>query len=268
MSRRENLIIWINSTTLFLVAYVLVYSIIGLATIISASAFDISAELFYNQIYFHIRSRDWTSDAVKVVFSTGPILALLAGLVLWILYTKVEEEAGILKVLVLWMVMHCIIYFFGDMMMGALFSRGLGYVIMYLYFMDTGKMIITLFALMALFTIGLIMARQTLYTANAYVNTLHARQTKRFVLFQFLLPFLIGNIIIILVKFPGITLFEIFLNGSMVVLMIPIYIRAGMMQDLFFEEETKAATISWISILTAMILLILFRVVFGFGVRF
>jgi len=268
MSKRDNLIIWINSTILFLVAYLLIYPLIGLATITSAAAFDISAELFYNQIYFYIRSYDWTSDAVKVIFSTGPLLALLSGVILWILYTKVEEETGILKLLVLWMVMHCIVYFFGDMMMGALFSQGFGYVIMYLYFMDTGKMIITLFALITIFSIGLFMARQTFYTANTYMNTLHTRQTRRFVLFQFLLPFLTGNIIIALFKLPGITLFEIFMNGSMVILLIPIYIRAGMMQDLLFEEEPKSINIYWISIVIALILMALFRVVFGFGVSF
>ena len=268
MSRREILIICINSTALFLVAYLLISSLVGLASIISASAFDISAELFYNQIYFHIRSQDWTSDAVKGVYGTGPLLALLIGLVLWVLYTKVEEETGLLKLLVLWMVFHCMVYFFGDMMMGALFNRGFGYVIMYLYFMDTGKMIITLFALVSLFTLGLFMVRQTLYTANTYMNCLYAKRTRKFVLFQFLLPFLAGNIIIALVKLPGITLFEMFLNGSMVILLIPVYIRAGMMQDLFFEEEPKSINIYRISIAVVIIFLILYRIILGFGVRF
>ena len=267
MTSRDNLIIWINSTALFLVAYLVIASFVGLASVIAASAFDISGELFYNQIYFHIRSQDWTSDAVKGVFSTGPLLALLVGLLLWILYSKVEEETGILKLFVLWMVMHCMVFFFGDMMMGALFSKGFGYVIMYFYFMDTGKMIITLFALVSLFTLGLFMTRQTLYTANTYMNVLQAAQTRKFVLFQFILPFLAGNIIIALFKLPGITLFEVFLNGSMIILLLPIFIRAGMMQDLFFEEEPISIKIYRITIGIALILLILYRTVLGFGIR-
>jgi len=265
---KQQVIISINSTVLFLIAYILVFSLTSLVTAISASAYDISSELFYNQVLFYIRSYDWTSDAVKGIFSTGPILALLSGILLWILYTRVAEETGILKLLVVWMTAQCIVFFFGEMMMGALFSKGFGYVIMYLYFMDTGKMIITLFALSAMFTLGLLMARQLLFTANTYKNVLPGDQARKFVLFQYLIPFAAGNIIIGLIKLPGISLYEIFLNGSMIIFLVPIYIRAGMMQDLFFDEEMKETWIYWKSLGIALLFLILFRIGFGVGIRF
>jgi len=268
MTGKNQLIISINSTVLFLIAYILVFSLISFITVLSASAFDISSEIQYNQILFYIRSYDWTSDAVKAIFSTGPILALLSGTLLWILYTKVAEETGILKLLVVWMTAQCVIFFFGDMMIGALFSKGFGYVIMYLYFMDTGKMIITLFALSAMFTLGLMMARQLLFTANTYFNVLPGDQARRFTLVQYLIPFVAGNIIIGLVKLPGISLYEIFLNFSIILLLIPVYIRAGMMQDLFFDEEVKETKIYWRSLGIAVVLLILFRIIFGVGIRF
>ncbi|TSA27845.1 MAG: hypothetical protein D4R67_05355, partial [Bacteroidetes bacterium] len=239
MSRKQLFIIGLNSTVLFLIAYFLLFSLASIVTAISASAFDIPTEITSSQILFFIRSYDWTSDAVKTIFSTGPIMALLTGILLWILYTRVAEETGILKLLVVWMVAHCIVFFFGDMMMGALFSKGFGYVIMYLYFMDTGKMIITLFALVSMFTLGLVMTRQMLFTANTYMTVLPEKDSRKFVLVQYLIPFLAGNILIGLVKLPGITLFESFLNGSMIIFLIPIYIRAGMIQDLYFEEEEK-----------------------------
>jgi len=153
-------------------------------------------------------------------------------------------------------------------MIGALFSKGFGYVIMYLYFMDTGKMIITLFALSAMFTLGLMMARQLLFTANTYFNVLPGDQARRFTLVQYLIPFVAGNIIIGLVKLPGISLYEIFLNFSIILLLIPVYIRAGMMQDLFFDEEVKETKIYWRSLGIAVVLLILFRIIFGVGIRF
>jgi len=268
MSRKQLFIIGLNSTVLFLIAYFLLFSLASIVTAISASAFDIPTEITSSQILFFIRSYDWTSDAVKTIFSTGPIMALLTGILLWILYTRVAEETGILKLLVVWMVAHCIVFFFGDMMMGALFSKGFGYVIMYLYFMDTGKMIITLFALVSMFTLGLVMTRQMLFTANTYMTVLPEKDSRKFVLVQYLIPFLAGNILIGLVKLPGITLFESFLNGSMIIFLIPIYIRAGMIQDLYFEEEEKEITIYWRSFAIALLLLVLFRIVFGIGIRF
>ncbi|MBE0647710.1 MAG: hypothetical protein IH596_08000 [Bacteroidales bacterium] len=268
MTGKQQLIISINSTVLFLIAYVVVFSLTSLATLLSASAFDITSEIKYNEILFFVRSYDWTSDSVKGIFSTGPILAFISGILLWILYTKVTQETGILKLLVVWMLLLCIMFFFGDMMMGALFSKGFGYVIMYLYFMDTGKMIITLFALSCMFLLGLMMGRQLLFTANTYLNVLSGSMARRFTLVQYLIPFAVGNIIIFLVKLPGITLYEIFLNASIILLLIPVYIKAGMMQDLFFDEEENETKIYWKSLGLAIALLILFRIIFGVGIRF
>lgn len=264
---KNQVVISLNSTVLFLIAYILIFSLTSLVTALSAAAFNISTEVFYSEIFYFLRGFDWTSDAVKVVFSTGPILALLSAILLWILYTHVSQETGILKLLVVWMTIHGILFFFGDMMMGAIFSKGFGYVIMYLYFMDTGKMIITLFALTTMFTLGLLMGRQLLFTANTYLNVLPGNKARRFVLIQYLIPFLAGNVIIFLVKLPGVTTFDLFLNGSMIFFLSPVFIRAGMMQDLFFEEEEKEINIYWKALLIGLILLVLFRLIFGIGIR-
>lgn len=265
---KQHLTISVNSTVLFLIAYILIFGLTSLVTAISASAFGYTTEVQYNQILYFVRSYDWTSDSVKAIFSTGPIVSLIIGILLWILYSKVSEETGILKLLVVWMIIQCIIFFFGDMMMGALFSKGFGYVIMYLYFMDTGKLIITLFALATMFTLGLLMARQLLFTANTYVDMLPGDQARKFSLFQFLIPFVAGNLVIILVKLPGISMYEIFLNGSALFFLIPVYIRTGMMQDLFFEEEKKEVRLYTKSVIIALTMLALFRVIFGIGIRF
>ncbi|MFC2101373.1 hypothetical protein ACFLS7_00085 [Bacteroidota bacterium] len=265
---KQKLVIILNSTVLFLIAYILIFSLTSLFTGISASVFDIPTRVYYNQILFFIASNDWTSDAVKAIFSTGPILSLIMGILLWILYSKVNEETGILKLLVAWMMAHCIVFFFGDIMMGALFTKGFGYVIMYLYFMDTGKMILTLFAFTAMFTLGLFMARGLLYTANTYVTVLRGDKAGQFTLFQYLIPYVIGNIIIYLVKLPDISLYEIFLNASLILFLVPIIIRSDMLQDLYFEEEPKKIKVYWISLCIVLVMLPLFRIIFGIGIRF
>jgi len=268
MSRKQQIVVAANSTFLFLIAYLLIFSTTSFLNALSASAFHITTEIRYDQILYFIRSYDWTSDAVKVIFSTGPIFALIAGILLWILYVNVAEETGLLKLLVVWMVLECLQIFFGDMMMGALFSKGFGYVIMYLYFMDTGKMIITLFAFTSLFTLGLLMTRQLLFTANTYLNVLPGDLTRRFILFQYVIPFLAGNFIIVLIKLPLISMYEVFLNFSVIILLAAVFIRSGMMQDLFFDEEKKGIHFAWKPGAIGLVILILFRIVFGIGIRF
>jgi len=266
MTNKQWLIISVNSTLLFLLAYLVISVLIGFATLISASVFHYSAELFYSHIQFYVRSYDWTSDAVKVIFSTGPVLAFLLGFLLWILYTQVATETGILKLLVLWMLMQCIVFFFGDIMMGALFSQGFGYVIMYLYYMDTGKMLLTLVALIVIFTLGLLLGKQLLFTANTYMNMLPASMAGKFILFQYLIPFFTGNLIIALLKLPEIRLYELMLNLSLLVFLIPAYIRAGTVQDLFFDEDPKSIGIYKGFLLSVIIVLILYRVILGIGI--
>lgn len=268
MNRRQLFVICLNSTILFLIAYILIFVLTSTVTAISASTFNIPSELTYSEIIFYVRSQDWASDSVKTIFSTGPIVALLTGILLWMLYTRVSEETGILKLLVVWMIAQCIVFFFGDMMMGAIFDKGFGYVVMYLYFMDTGKMIITIIAMVAMLLSGLVAGKQLLFTANTYLNFLPVQNARRFVVVQFLLPFLAGNIMITLLKLPGISLFEIFLNGSMIIFLAPVYLRAGKVQDLYFDEDEKSNKVSWKSILVMIILLVSYRIVFGIGIRF
>jgi hypothetical protein len=109
--------------------------------------------------------------------------------------------------------------------------------------------------------------RQFLYTANTYVNAIPASDSRKFALAQYMFPFFTGNIILILVKLPGITIFDIFLNLSMVIFLIPVFIRSGMMQDLFFDEEKKTIGIYWIYLGITAIALIGFRVILGYGIR-
>jgi hypothetical protein len=267
MNFKDKGIIWINSTVLFLLSYMILYTILGFATLLSASAFDFTSELFYYQAVFYVRSYDWSSDSVKGIYSTAPLIALFIGILLFVLYTKVKEETGLLKLLVLWMIAHCMVFFFGDMMVGALFSKGFGYVIMYLYFMDTGKMIITLFALGSMFTLGILMGRYFLYSANSYLCMLPAKKARTLVVFQFLLPFLTGYTILALIKIPEVTLFDLMLNASLIIFILAILIRAGMVQDLYFEEEEKKISIRKYTLIGVVVLLALFRIVLGYGIK-
>ncbi|MCX6248284.1 MAG: hypothetical protein NTW10_11165, partial [Bacteroidetes bacterium] len=73
LGNRKYLVILLNSTFLFLLAYLFVFLLRELAIVIAAGSFDIKVVMMYYDVEFLIRSRDWTSEAVKVVFSTGPM---------------------------------------------------------------------------------------------------------------------------------------------------------------------------------------------------
>jgi hypothetical protein len=267
MNRRAFLPIAINSTAFFLIAYILIFCLTKFTTALSASVFDIPTIIHTSQIDFIVRGSDWTSDSVKVVFSTAPLVSLLVSMLLWILYTQVIEESGMLRLLLAWMILHGIIFFLGEILIGALFSQGFGYVIMYMFFMDTGKMILTLTALIGMVTAGILISKQLLFTANIYFNDLPAKQAPAFVLYQFIIPFFAGNMILFLVKLPDVLIYDISVNMTMLFILFPFFLRSGMIQEFYFDEDPRKIRMSKTIILSAAAILLLFRIVFGFGVR-
>jgi hypothetical protein len=259
--------IFVNSLFAFLLAYVFVYLVFNLTILLSAAAFNIPTLLSYAEISYIVKGTGWTSDAVKIIFSSGPFIMLLLGTVMLFLYQYVSHETGILKLVVLWIYSLSIVQCLGEITVGSLLGEGFGYVLMYMYVNDTMVLVITVLALCGMVAAGVLSTRQYLVSANSYFNDLPHRLNRKFLVFQFLFPFVAGNIIIYLVKLPGITLYELFVNATMVFVLLPVIIRGGTMADFYFDEEPRQVKLVFPMILASIIVLILFRLVLNSGLR-
>lgn len=259
--------IFVNSLFAFLLAYVFVYLVFNLTLLLSSAAFNIPTLLSYSEISYIVKGTGWTSDAVKVIFSSGPFIMLLLGTVMLFLYQYVSHETGILKLVVLWIYSLSIVQCLGEITVGSLLSKGFGYVLMYMYVNDTMVLVITVLALCGMVAAGVLSTRQYLVSANSYFNDLPHRLNRKFLVYQFLLPFIAGNFIIYLVKLPGITVYELFVNATMIFVLLPVIIRGGTMADFYFDEEPRQVKLVFPMILASIIILILFRLVFSSGLR-
>jgi hypothetical protein len=260
-------IISLNSFFLFLLAYLIVYSLNLFITALTSVLFDIKVVIYYHDVDFLIRGIDWTTDMVTGVFSAGPITMLVLSLFLLLLYATVASETGILRLLVLWMIFHSLTRFFGEILVGALMSKGFGFVILYLFVMDTGKVILSILVFVAMFTIGLLLFQLFLFSANIYFNDLRKSYRLKFILNQFFIPFLLGNIVIFLFKLPSFSYFDATLNACGILILIPLLVRSVSFQDMYFDEEPRTIKIRMLMIVVTISLMILFRIVFGIGVR-
>ncbi|MCK9423260.1 MAG: hypothetical protein M0Q38_11745 [Bacteroidales bacterium] len=265
--KRTFTIIFFNSTLLFILANLLVFVITRLSTGIAALSFNINTISYYYDINYLITGDKWTADAVQAVFSTGPIIALFTGIVLFFLYVSVQAETGILRLLVLWMIAQSIVFFLGEMLMGALFNQGFGYVIMYLFVMDTGKMLISVFAMVAMVTLGFFFTRLFLFSGNIYFNCINAHNRRKFVLNQFIYPFIAGNLLIFIIKIPELSLYEMCTNATMIFILLPVSIRGMNTQEIYFDEDPRSLKFSGTLIAITFLSLVLYRVIFGIGVR-
>jgi len=267
LGKGKYLIILLNSTFIFLLAYLFVFLLKEMAFAFAAGSFDIKAVMMYYDVEYLIRSRDWTEEAVKVVFSTGPLMAFLLMLVSLTVFSLVSHETYTARLFIMWVFLHAFTQSFGEMIFGALLNKGAGWVLAYLYFNDTEKMLLVVAFLLGMLTVGLFLSRFLLLTGNIYFNNIGKSNRSPFLMSQILLPFLIGTGMIILVKQPLRNSFEMVVEGSMVLVILPAILHARLTNDLFFDEEPRKIRIKWIWIFGAILAFALFRIYFWNGVR-
>jgi hypothetical protein len=260
-------IIIVNSTAYYLIAYTLIYIAKGLATALVSNAYQIRTIISYYGINFLIRTGDWTPDKVEVVFSAGAFMSFLIFIVSAVIYAKTIHETWNFRLFLLWLTILSFIQIFGETMMGSLLMEGFGWVIAYIFLLDTPKLIISLVGFICLVSAGLISSRSLLYSGNMYFNSVDKNNRMPFMMSQVFLPLIIGSGIIYFMKYPVISQLETGVLISAIFFVLPAIIRAKFSSTMYFDEEPKKIRLLWPWILAAMILLPMFRIIFGIGVR-
>jgi hypothetical protein len=259
-------IILFNSLFHYLIANALIFMLSSVSTAVMASRFGISTLVCKDQIEFLTGSCNWNQESVLSVFGTAPLMSFLTALGLIILYGYPAIGYGSLRILLAWMIILCMTNFFGGMIVGALMNRGMGYLFMYLFIMDTGRIVITLLCMMILFVFSQVFSRVFLFTANVYHNELKGREKLNFGILQFLIPFILGNMIIGLWEFPSFNLHNTCLRISSLLILIPFLIRCHSTPDLYFDENPRLLSLAISPACIALLLLLISRFVLGEGI--
>ena len=261
------LIIFFNSLSYFIIAFIFMYLLSNFATAIAALQFDYTSILYYYRLVYAIDSGAWTSDAVKFLFSITPMVSLLFGIIFLIIFIQMYDNQAHFKLFFLWCFAYSIIWSFGALLAGTIIDKGIGYVVMYFYMMDTGKLIISLFALTMLLVISTLTTKWFLFSANSYFNQLNEHNRRFFTFANVLLPLIVGTGIMMLVKLPQLTYYELFILLLGIIYGIPILLRYSGFPTFFFDEfPIRVKADKW-AMVVAVILLVAFRVIFHFGVR-
>ena len=259
-------IILFNSLFYFLIAHVLIFILTSLSSVVMASLFGISTFICKDQLSFMVCSGNWSRDTVILLFGTGPLISLLVALWLLIVFGYNSNCKGSLRILLTWMIILCLSNFFGGVIVGAILNSDLGYVFMYLYIMDTGRMMITIIGMFLLFVIGRLLTRLFLFTANSYHNNLRGGDKLRFGILQFLIPFILGNIIIGLCEFPSFNLHNTCMHISPLLILVPILTGCHTTPDLYFDGDPRLPSIAVSPAFIALLLLLIDRFVLGEGI--
>jgi hypothetical protein len=266
--RRRFAIISTNSTALFLLAYLGFFLLSQVTTVIAASFFHYPTIVHYYEIYFNISPEAWYHDSVKTVFSSGPLVNFVIGITFLIIYNNIKEKTGPFKLFFLWGFLHAVNMLFGAMLVGTLFETGVGYVISWMYIMDTGRVLYSIISIFLLVIAGLLTTRQFLISGNTYYNEINKSNRTSFIISQALMPYFIGNTLLILLRQPRFIFYDSFIGFTLIICILPVLATYRSYNELYFEEEEKKPKIAWLTIVILFAVILFFRGVLGIGLRF
>lgn len=265
MKLQDNLRIAINSTAYYILSYLFVFLVHQSATILASFFFDYNIQVNYSKILFMVSRYDWSSDSVKIIFSAGPLACLIISIFMIVVVYRYKEFNGSLKLFFLWGFVHSISIFLGSAYAGALLGEGFGHVLIWMFMPDTGKLIITLISLFLLAATGLALTRIFLLSGNIYFNLLETKNRLPFVFFQVILPFIIGSLIIIAIRFP-VNLYELLRILTPILVILTVLLSSFGFSVLYFDESPRKIKINGNLLVAAFIIYAAYRIALHFPV--
>lgn len=250
-SRRKGYTIWktigpagklamvLNSFSSALVAYLLISFTGQLLNKLVASTFNYGAVIRYYRVIYFISPREYTTDAVKTLFSIEPFTALFLGIMALIVYLYVRAFEGTLKQVFLWAYLWGMVLFFGALAVGNIFTKGFGHVITYLYLMDTAKLVLTMGALGVLLLAGTFSRTLFLSQANCYFQELNQYNVRGVVLYQVVWPYFLATGFIVLMKLPLLQYYEGFTLLTGLIFILPVWQSPGLEAEMPFEYSGR-----------------------------
>jgi len=133
--------------------------------------------------------------------------------------------------------------------------------------MDTGKLVYSMVSIFFLVLVGFFLTRPFLISANSYFNSLNSQNRSRFINGQIVLPFIIGNIIMMIFWLPEFNQYFQLVSFSMILSLFPILFRYKSFREMYFEEEEIKVKLDYPIIITAILFVIICRIIFGIGIR-
>jgi hypothetical protein len=194
LTKKNFWIIASNSTASYVLAFLLIFYLNHVVKIILAGSYGYDLGFDWYNISYYIKPYEWTHDSVKLIYSSGPILIFIIGLISLIAFWSLVEEPARIKIFFMWLTLHAFNFFFGGLLIGNLFKKGVGHVFNWMYLTDTTKMIVALLGFLGLLGTAYIMSKPAAITANSYLNKLDERNFPFFVSSQLIVPFVFGTL--------------------------------------------------------------------------
>ena len=263
---RGNLVYTINSTIAFIIAYFLVYMLYEITVLVTASRWRLDSVLFYYDLAFNDYSPLWNRTNIILVTLSGPLICLLLGAILMRVVVPRIKEHKTLKLFVLWAALIGYNFFLGAFASGISFDEGFGYVPAWLFMNTFWKIFLSLIFLFILGLIGYYSAPKFLETSYSLIRIRQQNKIK-FLFFQVALPWIIGIIVIFLVKIPNNMNYDTANLATLAFAVIPVLFNRGAKPSKEFKNLKRPSRIRWIFVVLMIVLVLAIRIGLDNGVH-
>jgi len=259
----------INSTVIFILAYVIVYLGYWLTEMLMASFYGLDSTLFYYDLEFNNYSPLWTRFNILVITGVPPFLSLGTGLLLLRVIFKSKRFKSIQKLFILWWALHSISHFFGAFASGIVTAEGFGYVANWLYMNTAFKFMFSIIALFLLGLVGYYSKRHFLETSNSQSRITRTNETS-FIFAQALVPWIIGTAVLLVLRIPENFNYpyETLILLSMGFAVIPAFFNKSVKPKLNLLKLREKYRISISFLLIMLVFVLFYRIMLDIGLHF
>jgi len=265
---------YLHSTAYFILAFILIYSIYQLITIVVASSYNIPIVWYYYQLKFPLSTYSplYTRMAMVVIFASGPIASLLLAFLFLRFHFTRNTFARRFRLFYLWGFICGVNMFFGAYIAGVFTRTEFIYVSEWIFMSHVfaaEEIVFTLIAIFTLLVIGRIITPLFLKSSNS-VTMIKPEFRLLFILGEVIFPWITGMIILFLTTLPNYYLPLILKTITPGLILIPSLFlyssqkfdnihRSGVIQHNYFR---------WSIVILAIAILFFYRVILSLGLRF
>jgi|GEM_PF-395573 len=237
-------IIAVNSAMAYLFSYLLVTLLNTASLVLGAWMFGYSVRIKLLKVYFLVKYFEWSHDAVKVIYTLGPGIIMLLGLIALVALRWAREEVGRLKLLFLWFSVHSLNFIVTDILVGNLFTEGLGHVFQWMYLDPTSRLGISVFGLLSIAGMAYFFTQPFVESSNIYFNRLTKDDYPYYITAQVIVPYLADTILVFSLFGLSMSVLEWFSWVSMALILAIVVVRGNYYKTLYFDTEPRKAGIS------------------------
>lgn len=265
----------INSTALFVLAYLIVWLTYQLAVMVQASLSHIDSVLYYYEVMFPIGnySRLWSSFNIILITIAGPLLSVFMGILYYYVFLGRRNPGPQMRLFLVWLYLLSMAFFFGAFVAGMITHQGFGYVADWLYMNIVFRIGVSLIFLLIL---GFMGWNAVKLLPEVSGPDSFKRSRTAFVLSRLSVPWLIGSALMFLLRrtsfvpqHPNILAYDLIIIGSMAFPVIAAIFNKRERPRFFKNSHRSTSTGSIMaSVIAAIVLAFLVRVGLSDGLYF